>query len=131
MIGKKLKEYRLSLGVTGETLAGLAGIKRSWLSQIENEKKYPPLDTFMNIVNAIAKISPLSDKNANEILTEERYEDFRKLVTLEFEDYSIPYSEIEKMGYDFTSDYAVLYSGTYLFLGILMTMIRLKLKKKK
>ncbi|MDN6545425.1 helix-turn-helix transcriptional regulator [Lactococcus lactis] len=131
MIGTKLKEYRLSLGVTGETLAGLAGIKRSWLSQIENEKKYPPVDTFMNIVNAIAKISPLSDKNANEILTEERYEDFRKLVTLEFEDYSIPYSEIEKMGYDFTSDYAVLYSGTYLFFGYIDDYDSIEIREKK
>ncbi|XOW22543.1 helix-turn-helix transcriptional regulator [Lactococcus lactis] len=40
MIGKKLKEYRLSLKFTGDTLANLAGIKRSYLSQIENEKKY-------------------------------------------------------------------------------------------
>ncbi|MBG1278190.1 helix-turn-helix domain-containing protein [Lactococcus lactis] len=131
MIGPKLKEYRLSLGVTGETLAGLAGIKRSWLSQIENEKKYPPVDTFMNIVNAIAKISPLCDKNANEILTEERYEDFRKLVTLEFEDYSISYSEIEKMGYDFTADYAVLYSGTYLFFGYIDHHDSVEIQEKK
>lgn len=38
MIGSKLKKYRQDLKLTVETLAGLAGIKRSWLSQIENEK---------------------------------------------------------------------------------------------
>lgn len=131
MIGTKLKEYRLSLGVTGETLAGLAGIKRSWLSQIENEKKYPPVDTFMNIVEAIARISPLSDKNASEILTEERYSDFRKLVTVEFEDYDISDTEIKKMGYDLLSDYAVRYSGTYLFFGYLDDFYPSEIETKK
>ena len=70
MIGKKLKEYRQTLKVTGETLANLAGIKRSYLSQIENEKKVPPIDTFINIVNSISKISPINDENVNDVLTE-------------------------------------------------------------
>ncbi len=131
MIGAKLKKYRLGLGVTGETLAGLAGIKRSWLSQIENEKKYPPVDTFMNIVEAIARISPLSEKNASEILTEERYSDFRKLVTVEFEDYDISDTEIKKMGYDLLSDYAVRYSGTYLFFGYLDDFYPSEIEAKK
>ena len=46
MIGKKLKKYRLMLEVTGETLANLAGIKRSYLSQIENEKKIVQLGYY-------------------------------------------------------------------------------------
>ncbi|MEY2386864.1 helix-turn-helix domain-containing protein [Lactococcus lactis] len=77
MIGKKIKEYRQNLKLTGETLANLAGIQRSYLSQIENEKKYPPLDTLINLVNAIAHISPINDENASDILTEENYKEFR------------------------------------------------------
>ena len=52
MIGKKIKEYRQLLKVTGTVLANLAGIKQSYLSQIENERKVPPLDTFINLVTA-------------------------------------------------------------------------------
>lgn len=80
MIGKKIKEYRQGLKFTGETLANLAGIKRSWLSQIENEKKVPPIDTFMALINAIARLSLINDENAPEILTEEGYKDFRSLI---------------------------------------------------
>lgn len=81
MIGSKLKKYRQDLKLTVETLAGLAGIKRSWLSQIENEKKYPPLDTLINLVKAIAKISPLTEDNRQDILTEKLYKDFRNSIT--------------------------------------------------
>ena len=82
MIGKKLKEYRQTLKVTGETLANLAGIKRSYLSQIENEKKVPPIDTFINIVNSISKISPINDENVNDVLTEEMYQEFKSLLKI-------------------------------------------------
>lgn len=81
MIGAKLKKYRQDLKLTGETLAGLAGIKRSWLSQIENEKKYPPVDTFMNLINAIAKVSPITQENSKIILNEENYREFINLTT--------------------------------------------------
>lgn len=96
MIGKKLKEYRRNLKLTGETLANLAGIQRSYLSQIENEKKIPPFDTFMNLVDAIAKILPINDENASEILTEEVYQDFKSLLEIEK-------SELKKeyLNYDF------------------------------
>ena len=82
MIGKKLKSYRLMLYVTGETLANLAGIKRSYLSQIENEKKIPPLDTFLNLITAIAKISPLNFRNENYILTEKNCNKFVENATI-------------------------------------------------
>lgn len=83
MIGKKLKKYRLMLEVTGETLANLAGIKRSYLSQIENEKKIPPTDTFVNIIIAMAKIAPFTYDNARKILTEERYQEFKSLIYIQ------------------------------------------------
>lgn len=80
MIGKKIKEYRQLLKVTGTVLANLAGIKQSYLSQIENERKVPPLDTFINLVTAISKVAPLNNENAPYILTEENYKDFRKML---------------------------------------------------
>lgn len=84
MIGAKLKKYRQGLKVTGETLSNLAGIKRSWLSQIENEKKYPPVDTFMNLIEAISKISVLNDENSKEVLTEDLYQDFMALLDIHY-----------------------------------------------
>ena len=48
MIGKKLREYRGKLRLTGTTLAKLAGINQPYLSEIENEKKVPPFDTFFS-----------------------------------------------------------------------------------
>lgn len=84
MIGSKLKKYRQDLKVTGETLSNLAGIKRSWLSQIENEKKYPPVDTFMNLIEAIAKVSPLTEENAEFVITENSYQEFKSLLKITF-----------------------------------------------
>lgn len=44
-------------------------------------KKYPPLDTLINLVKAIAKISPLTEDNRQDILTEKLYKDFRNSIT--------------------------------------------------
>lgn len=85
MIGKKIKEYRLALKLTGETLSSYAGIKRSYLSQIENEKKIPPMETFMNLVKAIAYLSPITIDNEYEVLTEDGYEEFSKLLKVDIE----------------------------------------------
>lgn len=81
MIGAKLKNYRESLKFTGEVLSGLAGIKRSWLSQIENEKKYPPMDTFMNLVEAIAHTSIINEKNKDYVLSDKNFVSFLKLTS--------------------------------------------------
>ena len=86
MIGQKLKKYRQTLQVTGETLANLAGIKRSYLSQIENEKKIPPSDTFMNLIVAMSEIAPFNKENSLEILTDINYQKFRSDVTIKIED---------------------------------------------
>lgn len=80
MIGIKIKKYRLSLKMTGAMLANIAGINQPYLSQIENEKKIPPFDTFMNLVDSIAKISPLTEKNADIILTESMFQEFYSLL---------------------------------------------------
>lgn len=118
MIGSKLKNYRLSLKVTGETLAGLAGIKRSWLSQIENEKKYPPVDTFMNLIEAVAKISPITKENANDILTEERYLDFRKMVRVFFDE--IPEFDDNENFVKMNTEYRIMYLDEELLNGYII-----------
>lgn len=118
MIGSKLKSYRLSLKVTGETLAGLAGIKRSWLSQIENEKKYPPVDTFMNLIEAVAKISPITKENANDILTEERYLDFRKMVRVFFDE--IPEFDDNENFVKMNTEYRIMYLDEELLNGYII-----------
>lgn len=86
MIGKKLKVYRINLELTGETLANLAGIQRSYLSQIENEKKVPPFDTFINLVKAIAKVSLITEENEDFIFSEKNYELFRRVIRFEMKD---------------------------------------------
>lgn len=83
MIGTQIKKYRQMLKMTGETLANLAGIQRSYLSQIENEKKYPPMDTFMNLVKAIARNAPIKSGNYEDILTEKAFEDFVNLLEID------------------------------------------------
>lgn len=88
MIGKKLKKYRLMLDLTGTTLAKLAGINQPYLSEIENEKKVPPFDTFMNLVTAISKISPLNEENRSSILTNDNLNKF--LGTAIIKAYEIP-----------------------------------------
>ncbi len=78
MLGKKLKQYREITKDTGETIANIAGIKRAYLSQIENEKKVPPFDTFIRIVKALASRSLITKENAKVILTDENYQAFLK-----------------------------------------------------
>lgn len=78
MLGKKLKQYREITKDTGETIASTAGIKRAYLSQIENEKKKPPFDTFIRIVKALASRSLITTENAKVILTDENYQAFLK-----------------------------------------------------
>lgn len=78
MLGKKLKQYRENIKDTGETIANIAGIKRAYLSQIENEKKVPPFDTFIRIVKALASRSLITKENAKVILTDENYQAFLK-----------------------------------------------------
>lgn len=70
MIGKKLREYRGKLRLTGTTLAKLAGINQPYLSEIENEKKVPPFDTFMNLVNAISKNALITEENKDFIFSD-------------------------------------------------------------
>jgi transcriptional regulator with XRE-family HTH domain len=52
-VGKKLKSFRTDKGLTLEELAQLAGVTRSLLSQIENNKSLPSLTTLQLISRAL------------------------------------------------------------------------------
>ena len=49
-IGKRLKEYRLSIGLNGKQFAEIIGISQSSLSEIETGKNKPSADTISLIV---------------------------------------------------------------------------------
>ena len=52
-IGKRLKQYRLDVGLTQEELAEMVEISSNYLSAIEREVKIPKLDTLIRIINAL------------------------------------------------------------------------------
>ena len=52
-IGKAIKSYRLSKGLTLQALSTLSGISKSMLSEIENDKKTPSIDLTIRISNAL------------------------------------------------------------------------------
>ena len=85
MIGKKLREYRGKLRLTGTTLAKLAGINQPYLSEIENEKKVPPFDTFMNLVNAISKNALITEENKDFIFSDKNYNQFKRTIRYEID----------------------------------------------
>ena len=85
MIGKKLREYRGNLRLTGTTLAKLAGINQPYLSEIENEKKVPPFDTFMNLVNAISKNALITEENKDFIFSDKNYNQFKRTIRYEID----------------------------------------------
>lgn len=85
MIGKKLQEYRGKLRLTGTTLAKLAGINQPYLSEIENEKKVPPFDTFMNLVNAISKNALITEENKDFIFSDKNYNQFKRNIRYEID----------------------------------------------
>ena len=62
-IGRRIREIRLSQGLTQEQLAEKAEISPTHVSVIERGVKLPQLDTFVAICNAL-------DVTANEILSD-------------------------------------------------------------
>lgn len=116
MIGKKLKGYRQLLKLTGVTLANLAGINQPYLSEIENEKKVPPIDTFMNLINAISQNAPVTPENSNQVLTENNFKLFKKQFVVtkgETEkEKNYNYSEDSDHDYDLTGHNTTIYTIT-------------------
>lgn len=52
-IGKKLKEVRLSKGLTQEYIANMADVNTSHISNIENNRVKISLTTLVNVCNAL------------------------------------------------------------------------------
>jgi XRE family transcriptional regulator of biofilm formation len=52
-IGKELRKAREEAGLTQEQLAHLTGIDRSYISELEHDKKSPTLDRLSRLGKAI------------------------------------------------------------------------------
>ena len=65
-VGQKIREIRLSQGMTQEQLAERAEISPTHVSVIERAVKSPQLDTFVAICNAL---DVTSDEILSEVLT--------------------------------------------------------------
>ncbi|WP_254510218.1 helix-turn-helix domain-containing protein [Anatilimnocola floriformis] len=53
MLGDELRKARKAAGVTQEQLAFDAEIDRTYVSQLENDKKSPTIDVFFRICDAL------------------------------------------------------------------------------
>jgi transcriptional regulator with XRE-family HTH domain len=53
MIGDELRKSRQKAGFTQEKLAFAAGVDRTYVSQLEHNKKSPTLDVFFRICKAL------------------------------------------------------------------------------
>src|SRR4030042_7000777 len=52
-LGKRIKEYRMSKGLTLQELAEKTGLTKGYLSKIENSGKAPPVSTLINLAKAL------------------------------------------------------------------------------
>ncbi len=53
LIGGRIRQARLALGMTLEQLAGGTGFTKSYLSKIENSEKVPPIGSLARIAQAL------------------------------------------------------------------------------
>jgi transcriptional regulator with XRE-family HTH domain len=52
-LGAELRKARKAAGLSQEGVAFAAGIDRSYLSQLENDRKSPTVDTLVRVCDAI------------------------------------------------------------------------------
>lgn len=53
MLGEELRRIREKAGITQEELSFRAGVDRSYISQLEHDKKSPTVDTLFRICDAL------------------------------------------------------------------------------
>ena len=53
MLGEELRNAREAAGLTQEKLAFAAGVDRTYISQLEHDKKSPTLDVLFRVCDAI------------------------------------------------------------------------------
>lgn len=54
MLGDELRKAREAAGLTQEKLAFAAGLDRTYISQLEHDKKSPTLDVLFRICDALS-----------------------------------------------------------------------------
>lgn len=52
-LGKRIKEYRISKGITLQELADKTGLTKGYLSKIEKAKKAPPVSTLLTLAKGL------------------------------------------------------------------------------
>jgi transcriptional regulator with XRE-family HTH domain len=57
MLGEELRKAREAAGLTQEKLAFEAGVDRTYVSQLENNKKSPTLDTLFRLCRALGVLA--------------------------------------------------------------------------
>ena len=57
MFGAVLREARLAADLTQEALAFRAGIDRTYISQLEHDKKSPTLDVLFRLADALGVLA--------------------------------------------------------------------------
>lgn len=57
MFGERLKQARLKCGLKQSALGAIVGVSASFISQCESGRKFPRLDVFLKIVDAL-NVSP-------------------------------------------------------------------------
>lgn len=72
-IGSRIQEYRLAAGMTQEKLSEVVDISSTYLSAIERNTKYPKLDTFIRIANAIGAST---DELLQDVLTIQQHKEY-------------------------------------------------------
>ena len=76
MIGSFLKDLRKRQNIKVMELAKSVQVSQPYISNIENEKRFPTKDLFFKIIISIAELSPLTyDVYYNLDLSEEQKED--------------------------------------------------------
>ena len=53
MLGDELQKARFDAGLTQEDLSAAAGVDRTYISQLENNKKSPTIDVLFRLCDAL------------------------------------------------------------------------------
>ena len=95
MIGDFLKSIRKEQKIKVVELAQAVGVSQPYISNIENEKRYPTVELFFKIIISLAELAPLNDEVFSDLaLNEEVRDDYNDSTYAGIDDYSL-YSDPE------------------------------------
>ncbi|GGE25304.1 helix-turn-helix domain-containing protein [Streptococcus himalayensis] len=78
MIGKKLKNIRNELSISLSQISKEIDVSRSYISDVENEKKISSYPVFIKVIDFLSKVSPINEKNKDLFLTEKLYNEWKE-----------------------------------------------------